>query len=87
LGDNGLVEAYRAEGYKEFKKSDMIKWLSSGDRREKFEGFFGTAMTRDELIQYIEDKELRGKLTERVVAKWEQIEESVRTNRKPKYSH
>ena len=42
-------------------------------------------MTRDELIQYIEDNNLEDELNKRVEKKWEDFEDSLKSNRKKKY--
>jgi hypothetical protein len=45
----------------------------------------GPNLTRVHLIEYIEENNLQKELTRRTVAKWETIENSIKTNRKPKY--
>lgn len=68
------------------KKQSMIDWIvEKTDLKEEFEKEFGTTMTRDQLIDYIEEKRLTKPLKERVIAKWEAIEESIKNNRNPKY--
>lgn len=42
-------------------------------------------MTRDELVQYIEDNKLQKELRNRVIEKWEAVETSIQTTRKNKY--
>ena len=42
-------------------------------------------MTRDELIQYIEENNLEEELDKRVEEKWEAFEDSLKSNRKKKY--
>jgi RecA/RadA recombinase len=52
----------------------------------KYEAAYGTTMTRDQLIAACEaDPKMAEELTRRVREKWEGIEQSVATNRKPKY--
>jgi hypothetical protein len=43
-------------------------------------------MTREELIQYIEDNSLQEELEKRVEEKWESVEDSIRTTRRKKYA-
>ena len=42
-------------------------------------------MTREELISYIEDNNLEEELDSRVSQKWEDFEDSIKSNRKRKY--
>ena len=44
-------------------------------------------MNRKELIEYIEKNNLQKELRKKVKDKWEALEESVKLNRKPKYSN
>jgi recombination protein RecA len=68
------------------KKSLLIKWIESHPEvQEVYEKKFGASMTREELIQYVESKGLTKELTQKVVDKWETVENSIRTNRPPKY--
>ena len=59
---------------------------SKKEYKEKYQEKFGSTMTRDELISYIEDNELEDELSERVEAKWESFEDSLKSNRKKKYA-
>lgn len=45
----------------------------------------GEKMTRAKLVDYIEENNLQRELKNRAIAKWEEIEESVKLKRKPKY--
>ncbi len=82
-----LMEAYKSEGYK-VKLSDMLEYIKAEAPqavKDKFTKDFGTTYTRDELIQYIESNNLQGELKKRTIAKWEAIEDSIKTVRGPKY--
>ena len=59
---------------------------SRKDRLEKFQSRFGLTMSRDELIQYIEDNGLEEELRQKVEAKWEELEDDIRSNRRKKYA-
>jgi len=58
---------------------------SKKEYREKYKETFGETMSRDELISYIEENELEDELRERVIEKWENFEDSIKSNRKKKY--
>ena len=42
-------------------------------------------MNRDQLIQYIEENKLKKELKQRVIDKWEEIEDAVAVKRPSKY--
>ena len=89
LTDNGWEDEYRANVHPKLKKSEVIEWLSENENEEivkKYNSTFGNKMEREELIQYIEDNNLIDELHRRVEEKWESIEESIKSTRKPKYS-
>jgi hypothetical protein len=50
-----------------------------------FDAKFGVGMTRDALITWVESEAKEKELAERVKAKWEDIELSIRSNRKKRY--
>jgi recombination protein RecA len=85
LEQESHLEKYKKE-YKNIKKSDMLQYIKETPELEaNFAKFFGSPMSRDELISYIEQKKLSKELTRRVIEQWEAIEESIRSNRPPKY--
>jgi recombination protein RecA len=68
------------------KLDDYIEYIDNhSELQSEFEKRFGTSMKRDELINYIEEHGLTSKLKEKVIAKWEEIEESIKVRRQPKY--
>lgn len=83
---------------KELKKEDTGKanlsesWLQEQEEtnkeyKEKLLAKFGETVTRDELIEIIEESDKQYKLLEkRVIFKWEAEEIAARSNRKRKYS-
>lgn len=58
---------------------------SKKDYKSKYQEKFGETMSRDELIKYIEDNNLEKELEERVDDKWEDFEDSLKSNRKKKF--
>jgi RecA/RadA recombinase len=89
LDESELTEKYEGSKYFDGKYDvdgifDFIQ--SKKDYRQKFNDKFGSTMTRDELIAYIEENNLEDEINSRAEAKWEEFEESIRTNRKKKYS-
>jgi recombination protein RecA len=84
--ENGHEGAFK-EKYRNWKKSDMLAFIGATPALEAlFVDTFGFPRTREELIDYIEEKGLQDELTERVVEKWEALEDAVRTKRAPKYA-
>jgi recombination protein RecA len=85
LEQTGEIENYKKE-YKQVKKTDMLEFIKGTPTlKESFDKTFGISMTRDELIQYVEENKLQSQLRERVIAKWENFETSIKTCRAPKY--
>ncbi len=81
---------YRININPKLHKEEVIAWLNqegNGRLLKKFNIKFSSKMKRDELIQYIEDNNLQNELKERTLNKWESIELSIKTNRKPKYQN
>ncbi len=93
LEENDILDLAREEKKKETERPQLSKdwiidWISRQDKlKNKFEKEFGSPMTREKLIEKIEvDPKMQKELEQRVIDKWEEIESSVRTNRKRKYS-
>lgn len=88
LEENKLKQKYEKSKYYDGKYTaeDIFDFLQSKkEYREKFSVGFGKTMTRDELIEYIEDNELEEELNSRVEEKWEEFEKALKSNRKKKY--
>jgi hypothetical protein len=49
-------------------------------------GAGGKVMSRDALIEYIENNNLENELAEKVIAKWESIEADIASTRKKRYA-
>ena len=86
---NELFEKYENSRYADSDGTDaenMFAFIQSKkEYKQKFQEKFGETMTRDELIQYIEDNNLEDELNKRVEKKWEDFEDSLKSNRKKKY--
>lgn len=84
-----LFEKYENSRYVDSDGTDVENMFafiqSKKEYKQKFQEKFGETMTRDELIQYIEDNNLEEELDRRVEEKWESFEESLKSNRKKKY--
>lgn len=83
-----LLEKYEDSKYCDGKPDaesifDFIQ--SKKDYRQKFQEKFSNTMSRDELISYIEDNNLEEEVDSRVSQKWEDFEDSIKSNRKRKY--
>jgi len=79
---------YRKNVSEKIKRSEFIDWIYSEDNKsllKKYQSKFCKKMKRDELVKYVEDNNLQNELTKRVDEKWEAIEKSIASNRKPKY--
>jgi RecA/RadA recombinase len=73
--------------FEKSKFDEAIDFINSDERvKNLFTQKFGERMSRDELVGYIENNGLSDELERRVVEKWENSEDSVRTNRIRKYS-
>jgi RecA/RadA recombinase len=93
LKKNEVYEQARKDKKKETGSANlsiewMKEWIPQQDKLKKpYEEEFGTPVTRDELIAQIEkDPEMEKELKQRTIEKWEAIEESVKSNRKRKYT-
>jgi len=84
-----LYEKFENSKYADLDGTDaenMFAFIQSKkDYKSKFNEKFGDTMTRDELIEYIEQNELEDELKNRVIEKWEAFEDSIKSNRKKKY--
>jgi recombination protein RecA len=89
LEENDLYERFENSKYYDMDGSDadnMFTFIQSKkDYKSKFNEKFGDTMTRDELIAYIEENNLEDELRTRVDKKWEDFEDSIKSNRKKKY--
>ena len=84
-----LLEKFENSKYYDMDGTDaenMFAFIQSKkDYKSKFNEKFGDTMTRDELIEYVEENGLEDELKNRVTEKWEAFEDSIKSNRKKKY--
>ena len=89
LEENDLYDKFENSKYADMDGTDadnMFAFIQSKkDYKTKFNEKFGDTMTRDELIAYVEENNLEDELRTRVDNKWEEFEDSIRSNRKKKY--
>ena len=88
LNDNDLADKYEDSRYFDGKYEaetifDFIQ--SKKNYKELYSTSVGSTMSRDELIIWIEDNDKVKELDEKVEAKWEELEDSIKSNRKKKY--
>lgn len=84
-----LLELYQNSGYYDGKVEldTALEFIQSNKKYNAlFTECFGESMTRNDLISYIEDNDLTAELHERVIEKWEEVEASIKSNRKKKYA-
>jgi hypothetical protein len=87
--DCSLADMYEDSKYFDGKATadSIIEFTQSkSDLKKLYAERFGESMTREELIQYIEDNSLQEELEKRVEEKWESVEDSIRTTRRKKYA-
>ena len=69
-----------------FKREHLVSFIEKSPALKKaYTNKFGTALSRDDMIKWIEDNNSQEELTKKAVEKWEQLELEVKTNRKAKY--
>ena len=89
LEEMELLEKFENSKYYDMDGTDaenMFAFIQSKkDYKTKFQEKFGETKTRDELISWIEENEMESELDKRVDEKWEEFEDSIRSNRKKKY--
>ena len=88
LEEYELIEKYQDSKYFDGKPNaeDIFDFIQSKkEYKEKFTEKFGESMSREELIDFVENNNLENELETRVEAKWEDFEESIKSNRKKKY--
>lgn len=84
-----LLEKFEDSKYYDMDGTDadnMFGFIQSKkEYKTKFQEKFGETMTREEVISWVEENGLEKELEERVDQKWEDFEDSIRSNRKKKY--
>ena len=87
--DNKWYEDYRAtlgEGERYSLETALRYIAADKEKQELFDKSFALVMDRDTLIRYIEENGLEEELNKRVEEKWEAFEDSIKSDRKPKYA-
>jgi hypothetical protein len=89
LDEQGVLDTCMHELKKKYNAIKNVKaWIEANDElKALFEERFGKTMSRDELIQYIEDNHLQKELKKRVIAKWDAFEDSIATKRPRQFSY
>jgi recombination protein RecA len=88
LNENGKEKHYKKNVESKIHREVFMEWIIQDKQSsffKKYQNKFCKKMSRDELVSYVETNNLQKELTEKVVAKWEAIELSIASNRKPKY--
>ena len=89
LAESELYEKYEDSRYADIDGTEVERMFafiqSKKDYKQKFNEKFGDTMSRDELIAYVEENNLEEELDERADKKWEDFEESIKSNRKKKF--
>ena len=89
LTEYELLEKFEDSKYADADGTDadnMFAFIQSKkDYKTKFQEKFGETMSREELIVWVEENGMEQELEERVNAKWEDFEDSIKSNRKKKY--
>ena len=89
LTEYELLEKFEDSKYADADGTDadnMFAFIQSKkDYKTKFQEKFGETMSRDEVIAWVEENGMEQELEERVNAKWEDFEDSIKSNRKKKY--
>lgn len=89
LNEAELYEKFENSRYADADGTDaenMFAFIhSKKDYKARFSEKFGDTMTRDELIAWVEENDKQGELEQRVDEKWEEFEDSIKSNRKKKY--
>lgn len=87
---HNVEQIYRETVKPKLKLSEVVEWLDNNENEELKKAFDtefnGEVLNRKELIDYVVQNKLGKELKQRVVEKWEAIEDSVKSNLPPKYS-
>lgn len=89
LEEYELLDKFDNSKYSDMDGSDadnMFAFIQSKkDYKAKFQEKFGETKTREELIEWVEENGMEEELDRRVDEKWEDFEDSIKSNRKKKY--
>ncbi len=87
LKDKGYWEDFLNDddlGSSKPRMLDLMQWIKK-NCAEEFAIVFGAQLNRDDMINYVEEKNLQDQLTERVRIAWEEIEQELKVERRPRY--
>lgn len=89
LEEYELLDKFDNSKYSDMDGTDadnMFAFIQSKkDYKAKFQEKFGETKTREELIEWVEENGMEEELDRRVDEKWEDFEDSIKSNRKKKY--
>ena len=89
LEEYELLDKFDNSKYSDMDGTDadnMFAFIQSKkEYKAKYQEKFGETMTKDELVSWIEENEMEEELDRRVDEKWEDFEDSIKSNRKKKY--
>lgn len=89
LQEYELLDKFDDSKYSDMDGTDadnMFAFIQSKkDYKAKFQEKFGETKTREELIEWVEENGMEEELDHRVDEKWEDFEDSIKSNRKKKY--
>lgn len=89
LEEYELLDKFEDSKYSDMDGTDadnMFAFIQSKkDYKAKFQEKFGETKTREELIEWVEENGMEEELDRRVDEKWEEFEDSIKSNRKKKY--
>lgn len=90
LNEYDLIDKYRASRFFDGKDNadDIFDFLQSKrEYKEIYTQKFGESMPREDLIKWVEDNGREDELRQRVIDKWEAVEDSLKSSRKRKYGN
>lgn len=91
LKKEDLITKYVSKFGKKINMNTALNWINSKiTLKKKYDKYMnesnGEVMTREQLIEYVENNNLQKELEKRTIDLWEKIEKSIVIKRKPKYA-
>ena len=89
IKESDTWEAFtKAYGKSAAKKSDLSAFIDKDpDAKKLYDKKIGKALTRDEMIKWVEENNKQKELSNKVFMKWESLEAEVKSDRKAKYGN
>ena len=81
-----LKEKDRLNDFKTSEYTEYIDFILNSDLKDEYSKKWGEAMSRGELMEYIENNSKENEIVEKVLQKWEEVEDSLRSQRKKRYA-